>query len=159
MSAVTDKESSCGEEESVKKSAERAAAVAARLDRDRQVMELARRGLTYEAIGQAVSLSETQAWRVVQRELTRAAARLDEATDAVRRLEACRLDELQASISPSALSGDMRAIDRVLRIMERRARLLGLDMPSQSEVSVAPFVVRIDAAQLPPPMQDVIGDV
>jgi len=34
---------------------------------------------------------------------------------------------MQRALWPTALSGDLGAIDRLVRIMERRARLLGLD--------------------------------
>jgi hypothetical protein len=47
----------------------------------------------------------------------------------LRVLEAGRLDQLQLAIWKSALAGHLGAIDRVLRIMERRARLFGLDTP------------------------------
>ena len=57
-----------------------------------------------------------------------------EGAEHLRTLEALRLDEIQAKIWDKAIAGDYRAVDRVLRIMERRAKLLGLDAP----VKVAP---------------------
>ena len=45
----------------------------------------------------------------------------------IRLLELARLDECMASIYAQALDGDVAAIDRVLSIQARRARLLGLD--------------------------------
>lgn len=42
-------------------------------------------------------------------------------------LELQRLDALQAALWNEAASGNVAAVDRVLRIMERRARLLNLD--------------------------------
>lgn len=52
-------------------------------------------------------------------------------------LELARCDELQAAAWPAALAGDWEAHRQVLRTMERRARLLGLD---DFERSVAAFV-------------------
>jgi len=52
----------------------------------------------------------------------------------LRKLECQRLDELQCALWPQAKEGNPAAIDRVLRIMERRARLMGLDMPVRQEV-------------------------
>jgi hypothetical protein len=46
----------------------------------------------------------------------------------VRALEAGRLDAMQNALWPQALAGDMQAINTVLSIMQRRARLLGLDL-------------------------------
>lgn len=51
----------------------------------------------------------------------------------LRRLEGARLDRLQAAVWPKALSGDPAAVRAVVRLMERRARLLGLDAPVQVE--------------------------
>lgn len=50
-----------------------------------------------------------------------------EEADAIRTLELERLDAIMAPQMRLALAGDGFAVDRVLRIMERRARLLGLD--------------------------------
>jgi hypothetical protein len=44
-----------------------------------------------------------------------------------------RLDRLLAAFWPLALSGDLRAGDRVLAIIARRAATLGYDAPRQSE--------------------------
>ncbi|MCG5495636.1 TetR family transcriptional regulator C-terminal domain-containing protein [Ectothiorhodospira variabilis] len=49
----------------------------------------------------------------------------------LRALEAERLDALQHGLWEAAVGGDMMAVDRVLRIMERRAKLLGLDSPAK----------------------------
>ena len=48
--------------------------------------------------------------------------------DDVRAVELARLDTLLVAIWPLALSGDIAAIDRVLAIMVRRAKLLGADV-------------------------------
>jgi len=51
-------------------------------------------------------------------------------------LEALRLDQMQAALWQRATDGEVRAIDRILRIMERRARLLGLDEPERRETKL-----------------------
>jgi hypothetical protein len=38
---------------------------------------------------------------------------------------------------PQVLKGNQGAIDRALRVMERRAKLLGLDAPTRQEVTGA----------------------
>ena len=45
--------------------------------------------------------------------------------------EADRLDRLQFNLWNRAVGGDVTAIQTVLKIMERRARLLGLDQPQK----------------------------
>lgn len=51
-----------------------------------------------------------------------------EAVDCSRSIELLRLDELMAGIYGKALDGDVAAVDRVLAISFRRAKLLGLDV-------------------------------
>jgi len=50
-----------------------------------------------------------------------------EEAELVREIELQRLDELWRVANTAALKGDLKAIDRCLRIQERRAKLLGLD--------------------------------
>jgi hypothetical protein len=52
--------------------------------------------------------------------------------DQIRTMELLRLDELLAGIYQRATLGEIAAIDRVLAIGVRRARLLGLDMQSNA---------------------------
>jgi hypothetical protein len=63
-----------------------------------------------------------------------------------RTLEAERLNALQVAIWDRAIEGDLKALDRVLAVMARRAKLLGLDQPSRSEVQIQDFTAsEIDA--------------
>lgn len=50
-----------------------------------------------------------------------------EAVDELRVLELDRLDRLQRSCWDSAIAGDIPAVDRVLKVIAARVRLLGLD--------------------------------
>ena len=52
---------------------------------------------------------------------------VNEATEQARRLEELRLDELTCGLYEKAINGDLAAVDAVLSLMARRARLLGLD--------------------------------
>lgn len=56
---------------------------------------------------------------------------LQEPARDVRLLELGRLDALYMEVFRQARSGVLGAVDRCLRIMERRAKLLGLDAPTQ----------------------------
>lgn len=53
--------------------------------------------------------------------------------DSLRQLEAMRLDALQAAAWPAAMTGDSEGVRTVLKVMERRARLFGLDAPVKTE--------------------------
>lgn len=95
------------------------------LARERRVLELRRAGMPFDRIAEAVGYAgrapaHTAYKRALKRTLQPVAAE-------VRELEADRLDQLQMTYWPKAIAGDSAATATVLRIMERRARLLGLD--------------------------------
>lgn len=52
----------------------------------------------------------------------------------IRSLEMTRLDDLQSAIWSDCMEGKLTAIDRVLKIMERRSKLVGLDAPERLDV-------------------------
>lgn len=47
-----------------------------------------------------------------------------------------KLDELEKAVMPKARAGDVKAIEQAIRLMERRARVLGIDAPVRSRVEV-----------------------
>lgn len=109
---------------------------------ERRVEALKRRiaGGSYRAIARELGVSEAQAFRDVQAELDKLAQQAQEEASRLRVLELRRLDEMLIRLSPMLYpkSGDnvnLGAIDRALKIMERRAKLLGLDAPEKTEVS------------------------
>jgi hypothetical protein len=101
-------------------------------------MQLRVLGFTYEAIAKQCGYSDRQtAWNAVQREMKRA---VKEPAENLRQLEAERLDALLRSFLPAALKGDVKAAGKVLDIMDRRARLFGLDVRPEDAVSTVPVV-------------------
>lgn len=110
------------------------------------VIERRRAGDTYRQIAAAAvahfgedalprGWSERFAHKDLMRELERMRAEMFEDAQAVRQMEAERLDELLRGLWTKAKRGDPAAVDRVLKIMERRAKLLGLDAASELNVS------------------------
>jgi hypothetical protein len=59
---------------------------------------------------------------------------LQEPADELRGLELERLDRMQEGLWDKAIRGNLRAVDRVLKIMKRQSQLLGLDAPRQVAV-------------------------
>lgn len=96
--------------------------------RERDALELKRAGVTYDVIADRLGFANRgSAYKAVQRALRRT---LQEPADELRSIEADRLDRMQFAVWAKAMGGDLGAIDRVLRIMDRRAALLGLDVPA-----------------------------
>lgn len=102
----------------------------------RQAVELRTQGRTYVQIAEQLEVSTSAAHKAVADYLEQTRAVSREAAEEVRRLELDRLDRILAAIGPLAEGGDLAAVDRVLRIQERRASLLGLDAPRASLVAV-----------------------
>ena len=99
---------------------------------DTEALKLRSRGYTYQQIADHMGCSKPTAYARVQRALAAIPA---EAAEEYRRLENDRLDTLQAIAMHEAITKkSMQAIDRVLHIMDRRAKLLGLDAPTKTEV-------------------------
>lgn len=101
-------------------------------EKQRQALELRKAGATYEEIARTVGYSGPQgAHKAVMSALQKT---LQEPADELRTLELDRLDKMQMSLWKAAIGGNQGAIDRVLKIMERRAKLLGIEAPQKIEV-------------------------
>lgn len=98
-----------------------------------QALELRKEGYAYNVIADKLGYkSKGTAWAAVNRALKQTR---QEPADEVRKLEVERLDALYKAMYPQALKGNQGAVDRCLRIAERRAKLLGLDAPEKQEVA------------------------
>jgi hypothetical protein len=66
-------------------------------------------------------------------------------------LELERLDMATRAIAHQVEKGSLRAIDRWLRIMDRRAKLLGLDKAPQQSIDVLSALKVLVENEVPPP--------
>ncbi len=100
-----------------------------------KALELRKRGMNYSQIGKTLGCARNTACRYVLSELENLADKCREEAVHVRDLELQRLDELYL-IAYRAISdgNDLAGIDRCLRIMERRAKLLGIDTAAKVDV-------------------------
>ena len=96
-------------------------------------VELAAQGMSYDEIAQVVGYSgRGGAHKAVTAALR---AQQAEAVDELRVLELARLDALQRSCWDAALEGDIASVDRVLRVIAARVRLLGLDQNTDKSMA------------------------
>jgi len=116
--------------------------------RRREVLQLKEAGATYEAIADALlqrhgaealpnGWDRRYAYKDLQRELEKLQAENREAAENVRRVELRRLDRMLRGLWKDATEGDTQAIRAALKIMKRRADLLGLDAPERFEQAVS----------------------
>ncbi len=111
-------------------------------ERAARALELRKQGYTFEQIAVELGYRGRQgAFESVMaalREVTR------EAAEELIQLDLERLDALWVPQYQAALGGDAQALAGCLRIMERRARLLGLDMsPKEAQEPAAPTKVML----------------
>lgn len=94
-------------------------------ERERQALELRKAGVTYDVIAQKLGYKgKGTAYEAVMRALKYAVQ--PDATEYLN-LELSRLDDMTKAVWADARQGDAKAIDQVLKIMDRRAKYLGLD--------------------------------
>lgn len=99
------------------------------LQRQQRAIELRRAGRSYREIARQVGIGVASAHRLITAAIADVRAIVQDDAAEIRALELSRLDGLLGALWPKARQGDLGAVDRVLRIMERRAKLLGLDAP------------------------------
>lgn len=119
-----------------------------------KAVELRRSGASYSRIAAELGYaSESGARKAVNEALERLIAETNETTEEVRRIELERIDSMLEAIWPAAtskthletiaataieaLGPDTRQVSAAIKLMERRARLLGLDAPVKNEVTGA----------------------
>lgn len=104
-------------------------------ERRKAAVELRMQGLRWHEIADRLGYADrAAAYTDVRRALEKAVADLSFPLEAHRQLELDRLDAMQNALWPKILDGDPRAVDSALRLMDRRAKLLGLDAPQRVEV-------------------------
>lgn len=110
-----------------------------RVNRDLAILNMRLHGLTFHEIARKLPeagfrrISVSRVYAIVAKNLR--SCRDQPARD-LRQLELLRLDQLQAAHYKAAMGGDAPAISRVLSIMDRRARLLGLDAGPEAVISL-----------------------
>jgi hypothetical protein len=104
------------------------------VDKEVKVLELRRAGLTWQRIAEETGYADhTGAYAAYKRAIKRTQ---QQPADELREQELDRVDRLQLALWPNAMKGDTRAVLTIVRLMERRAKLLGLDMPIKIEQEV-----------------------
>ena len=104
---------------------------------DRRVacLDMRRKGLRYDEIGKALGISGVTAWRHVQQGIE---AIITEPAKAVLAIELERIDGLWVpQYARATETGDQASVMACIRLMERRAKLLGLDVQERGQAGAA----------------------
>ena len=110
-----------------------------RVNRDLAILNMRLHGLTFHEIARKLPeagfrrVSVSRIFAIVTKNLRSCH---EQPARELRQLELLRLDQLQAAHYQAAMGGDAAAASRVLSIMDRRAKLLGLDASAEATNSL-----------------------
>jgi len=108
------------------------------IDKERKALELRRAGATYDEIAQALGYATPQgAFLAYNRAIKRTL--IESGADEARQTELDRCDRIQRAYWAKAMAGDVPAGNIVLKVMDRRARYLGLDAPTKQQIEVTNY--------------------
>lgn len=112
-----------------------------KLEVDQMLLDMRRSRMTYEQIAALASQKLKRAkpytpqaiHKRIKNLLQRRREEVQDTIDEVKQLELDALDRMQNKAYNRALrgQGDLKAVAQVLKIMERRAKLMGLDAPAK----------------------------
>jgi predicted DNA-binding protein (UPF0251 family) len=98
-------------------------------------MELRLAGMSYRQIGDKMGVSQQSAFRYVKTAIKSIQKDYAEKAHELVTIDLAKLKQIELAMYGKVMKGDLNAIDKLLKVMERRARLLGLDAPKQIEVA------------------------
>lgn len=132
----------------------------------RRALSMRKMGRSWWDIAESLQISENQASQLVSHAINQAAALVDEGMKrSLLAMEVERLDDLQAAIWADALGGDLKAVETTLKIIQARAKVLGLDNIQTTSVTNNTIVVAgtseeyVAALKRVAAHQPMIGDV
>ncbi len=115
------------DERAARKRAARQRRIAA-LDLRLKVFALRRTGASFQECADAFGISKTRAHQIVSEALDALSSQLAHSVEQYRALELARLDKLLVRLDAATRKSPF-AVMAYLKVMERRAKLLGLDKP------------------------------
>lgn len=96
-----------------------------------KAVEFRKMGMSYEAIGKQLGISAPAVHKAVLNAMRGVKVKQDKDAEIIKVMEYENLDRLQLAAWPGAMKGNHLLIDKVLKIMERRAKMMGLDAPEK----------------------------
>lgn len=100
-------------------------------------------GLSYRAVAKKMGVNVKSAYTYVQAGIKIIQEEYREKASALVTMELAKLDKLEIALYKGAIEGDTKAINSLLRIQERRSRLLGLDAAVKQHVAMETLNIKI----------------
>lgn len=111
--------------------------------RRQRAVEMRIGGATFEQIGRALGTSRASAYKLVMRTLADTRAQTADDSEHLRDLANARIENAIQRINPEVEKGNLGAVDKLVKLLDRQARLNGLDAPTK----IAP---QLPAGMMPP---------
>lgn len=106
------------------------------IKRQQLAIQLKNSGWSYRAIGEKLGITHVQAFYDVRDAIVELNETRLESADEYRAIELERLDGLTKALEPMAMVGNVGSVNAYIKVMEQRAKLLGLYAPVKSEYSI-----------------------
>ncbi len=106
----------------------------AAVERGWQAFAIRKGGHSYKAIAAQLGVNERTVRRDIRRVLDDLNARALGQAELYQRMQLERINDMWKGVWPAILRGDLEAVRTGLRIMEREAKLLGLDAPTKIDI-------------------------
>ena len=107
------------------------------VERRTRVLALRIGGGSYRAIAKEIGVSVKTAYNYVQASMDELKALKAKRAEQVLEIELSRLDRLTQAMWPKAIQGNTSAVGMLVRLAERRHKLLGLDAPTKLQHDLA----------------------
>jgi hypothetical protein len=108
------------------------------IEKERKVLELKLAGITFDRIAEQVGYTDgSAACKAYNRAMKRT---LQEPAQELREAELLRLDKILSGCWRDAISGDARAAATALKVIQERAKLLGLYAPIKTETEITAYM-------------------
>lgn len=101
-----------------------------------QVIEYRQAKVSYRQIAKKVGISKSEVYRLVHRAMNLVKKNYMENASHIVIMEMANLDMAESALHNRIVKGDTQAIATVLRIQERRSRLIGLDAPVKQHIEM-----------------------
>lgn len=104
-------------------------------------------GLSYRNIAKKMNINSTSAFNYVKAAIKIIQEKYTEKADALVSMELQKLNKMEVALYKLSIEGNTQSITALLKIQERRSRLLGLDAPIKQHTTI----------DTPEPIQFVLG--
>ena len=104
-------------------------------ERDLKMLKMRQAGLNYREIGKQFGIAHTTAYRAVKRVMEEIKKETKETAKEHLEIDLLRLEDAVKAIYAKVLKGDLKAIDRLVNIIDKKSRILGYDHLTVSVMS------------------------